>query len=214
MILMEYSMLNFIGDIASSSPAPGGGTVAAVTGAFAAGLGGMVCGLTIGNDKYPEAQNILPSVKATLDGARKRMAELADEDAAAFGGMVAAFKLPKDTIEEKAARSAAICAASLEATKVPLETAFRAVVIAEALVQTARYGNENTLSDCGTAIECARAAAEGAFMNVDINLPGVKNEDIINGLRQKRNELKKKADIFYGGAMEILKIKRGGCSGE
>jgi len=205
---MELSVRDFIVELASASPAPGGGTIAVVTGAFAAGLGSMVCGLTIGNDKYPEAQSILPAVREALDGTCKRMVELADEDTAAFNRVMAAFKLPKDTDKEKAIRSDAIQTANLEATKVPLESASCTVSVAEALIQVVRYGNENTLSDCGTAIECARASAEGAFMNVDINLPGVKDEVIAGELRKRRDELKNKADYFYNSAMELLKVKQ------
>jgi len=205
---MELSVRDFIAELASASPAPGGGTIAAVTGAFAAGLGSMVCGLTIGNDKYPEAQSVLPEVKEVLDKACKRMVELAEEDAAAFNRVMAAFKLPKDTDEEKTIRSDAIQTANLEATRVPLESASCIVSVTEALIQVVRYGNENTLSDCGTAIECAHAAAGGAFMNADINLPSVKDDVIAGELRQKLENLKKKADYFYCSAMELVKAKQ------
>jgi formiminotetrahydrofolate cyclodeaminase len=209
MILMDLSMRDFVNELASTSPAPGGGTVAAVTGAYAAGLGSMVCGLTIGNEKYPHSQVLLTELNKRLDETCARMVELADEDTAAFNKIMAAFKLPKSTTEEREQRSAAIRAATRYATEVPLETALCAVGVAEALIQVALSGNTNALSDCGTAIECARTAAESAFMNVDINLPGVGDEQAVKELSQKRADLQKKADCYYNGAMELVKLKQG-----
>lgn len=207
MKLMKMTVEDFAAELASDSPAPGGGTIGATAGAFAAGLGAMVCRLTIGNDKYPDAQAVLPTALEVLDGAKDKFIYLADADTDAFNKVMAAFKMPKGTEEEIALRKAAIAAGNLEATLVPLSTAETAVSTAEALVQVVRYGNTNALSDIGTGIECARTAAQAAFMNVAINLPSVKDGEKAKEIAAKRDDLVKKSAFFYESALSVLKEK-------
>ncbi len=206
-MLMDLSVKDFLSELASTSPAPGGGTIAALNGAMAAALGSMVCGLTIGNEKYPEAQNILPTAKELLEKLGMDFALLADEDTAAFNKVMAAYKLPKATEEEKTARRLAIQAANLEATNIPMKTAENAIAVAEALVQVARYGNQNAASDCGVALECAKAAATGALMNVSINLPSLKDTLLTEEYLKKKAELEKKMSYFYRCGMEEVEGK-------
>ncbi len=94
MKLMKMTVEDFAAELASDSPAPGGGTIGATAGAFAAGLGAMVCRLTIGNDKYPDAQAVLPTALEVLDGAKDKFIYLADADTDAFNKVMAAFKTP------------------------------------------------------------------------------------------------------------------------
>ncbi len=209
MILMKMTVEDFAAELASSSPAPGGGTIAATAGAFAAGLGAMVCRLTIGNDKYPEAQEVLPTALKVLDQAREKLIELADADTDAFNQVMAAFQMPKNTEQEKALRKEAIAAANLEATKIPMQTAETAVAVGEALVQVIRFGNTNALSDCGVGIECARTAAQGAFMNIAINLPSIKDPKLATEFTAKKEELAKCSAFFYESAISVLKEKLG-----
>jgi len=207
MILMKMTVEDFAAELASASPAPGGGTIAATAGAFAAGLGAMVCRLTIGNEKYPDAQEVLPTALNVLDQAKDTFIYLADADTDAFNKVMAAFQLPKDTEKEKSVRKEAIAAANLEATKIPMQTAETAVSVGEALVQVIRFGNSNALSDCGVAIECARTAAQGAFMNIAINLPSVKDPDLAMEFTAKKEELAKCSNFFYESAIAVLKEK-------
>lgn len=204
MKLMDKTVAAFVEELASSSPAPGGGTIAATTGAFAAGLGSMVCQLTLGNEKYPEAQELLPRVLDSLTQQKELLVSLADEDTEAFNQVMAAFKLPKSTDEEKAARKAAIGGANILATSVPLRTAEAAVRVAELLPYVLQHGNTNALSDCGVAIECAHTAAQGALMNVAINLPGVKDAEKAAGFRIQKEALQQRVEKHYRHGLDLL----------
>ena len=206
-MLMKMKVNEFVAELASSSPAPGGGTIAAVTGSFAAGLGAMVCQLTIGNAKYPDAQDILIEILPKLNVSWKRLVSLADEDTAAFNNVMAAFKLPKVTDEDKAVRKKAINQANLEATKIPMMTAEEAIGVLENLLFVVKYGNINALSDCGVAIECSKTAALGALMNVAINFPAIKSENDIAELSSKKAELESRLKNAYRVASDELKFK-------
>lgn len=206
-MLVKMKVDEFVEELASSSPAPGGGTISAVTGAFAAGLGAMVCGLTLGNPKYPDAQPFLPDVKEKLDALQKRFLELADEDTDAFNQVMAAYKLPKDTDEEKESRKAAIAQANIAAARVPMVTAESAVEVLHLLPEVITYGNVNTISDCGVAMECAHTAALGALMNVAINLPSIKDEKELRQLTDRKKALRKKLDSAYKSGVGVLALK-------
>ena len=206
-MLMNMQVHEFVNELASSSPAPGGGTIAAVSGAFGAGLAAMVCRLTIGNAKYPDSQEILPPVLEELDGHVARMVALADEDTEAFNQVMAAFRMPKETDEEKALRKTAIAAANLLATRIPMETATRTVEALEKMDTVIAYGNTNALSDCGVAVESLHTAVTGALMNVGINLPSVKDEEALEELTGQRDQLKKRLDTAVTGARKALAEK-------
>lgn len=207
MLLVQRSVEDFLTELASDSPAPGGGTIAALVGSFAAGLGMMACRLTIGNEKYPEAQAILPGILRVLEEARDKFLHLIDADTEAFNKVMSAFKMPKGTEEEIAARKTAIFSANLGATEIPLTTAEVAVTTGEALVQVVRYGNKNTLSDIGTAVECAHTAAQAAFMNIAINLPSLKNDPRALEIASRRDELTRLSTLYSEQALLELREK-------
>lgn len=173
----------FVGQLASSAPIPGGGSAAAVAAALAAGLVAMVAGLSTDRPTYAQ----FAATHARTGGAGRalatRLLELADEDAAAYGAFAAAMKLPRATDEERASRAAAIRAAAVTASEVPLLTleACRDVVVAsEAL---AGRSNRNAASDLAVASRLAEAAAHGAADNVMVNLPALGNEAQADALR-------------------------------
>lgn len=205
MLLMDMTVKGFVEELGSASPAPGGGTIAAVNGAFAAGLGTMVCQLTLRKPKNEEAPAHLEPAQRVLDEARARLLQYADDDTEAFNQVMEAFKLPKDTEEQVAVRKAAIAAANAQATTVPMLTAEKSVAVCEALGQVVRFANDNVMSDCGVALECAKTAATGALMNVAINLPGVKDEAQAAQFAEKLDALKKKRDFHYDSATAILR---------
>ncbi len=206
-MLVKMNVDAFVAELASSSPAPGGGTIAAVTGSFAAGLGNMVCGLTIGNSKYPEAQPFLPAVQKKLQDLQNEFLRLADEDTDAFNQVMAAFRLPKTTEEEIDARKEAIAKANIIAAQVPMRTAEAAVTVLELLPEVITYGNANALSDCGVATECARTACKGALMNVAINLPSIKDAEVHADLSQKKELIKEKMNAAYQNVVGVLALK-------
>lgn len=161
--------------LASPNPTPGGGTAAAIAGAMGTSLLMMVAGLAKSRNNLDDEKAALAGARAALEPMASRLMELADADTQAFNEVMAAYRLPKATDQDKAARTQAIQAALRGATEIPLET-LRAC--AEALTHSravAEYGNQSAESDVGVAIGLLKAAAEGAAANVLINLTGLKD---------------------------------------
>lgn len=162
--------------LASPDPTPGGGTAAALAGAMGTALLVMVAGLAKSKNNTDEEKAALATAKAAIEPITARLTQLADADTAAFNAVMAAYRLPKATDDDKAARSAAIQQALRGATEVPLDT-LRAC--ADALAHSksvADFGNASAESDVGVAIGLLKAAAAGAAANVRINLGGLKDE--------------------------------------
>ena len=157
----------FMDSVASAEPAPGGGTVAAVSGAMAAGLAAMVARLTIGRKKYVEVEAEMKQILEQAEELRGRLMKLADEDAAAYGGVMDAYGIPKDRADE---RKAAIQKAMLGAADVPMRTLEAARDVARLCVRAAEAGNVNARSDGGVGGMLAGASAKGAYYNVLINV--------------------------------------------
>ena len=176
MLLSDNTLKQFTGVLASDAPAPGGGSVAALNGALAAALVHMTGSLTIGKEKYKEFHD---EVKKIMDSAVKLQDKLlagVDEDTEAYNKVSAVFSMPKESPEEKAARSEAMQKALKGAADVPLKTMMAAhdcLKLAEAA-----HGkvNPSCISDIGNAVLCALAAIRGAWLNVKINLSGIKDE--------------------------------------
>ena len=167
--LLDLTVRDFLERVASTDPTPGGGSAAALAGALGAALAAMVCGMPKTRTGAAEERERLQAALATVQAARQRLQSLVDEDSAAFDAVMAAFRLPKASDEEKAARKQAIAAANLRATEVPLQTAESCLVVMAAAADAAGYGNPNALSDARTAAACARAGLLGAVENVRIN---------------------------------------------
>ena len=170
---MEMTVRDFQTALASSSPTPGGGTAAAISLGQASALTIMVCDLTMGKEKWQDGWSIAEKALASSVKIMSRAGELADEDSEAFDGVMASFKLPKDSEEEKNARRHAIRKATLGATEVPHETAKLALELLRHLPELASKGNANAVSDVGVAGLLASAACKGALFNVDINIAGL-----------------------------------------
>jgi glutamate formiminotransferase/formiminotetrahydrofolate cyclodeaminase len=167
--LANMSVTDFVEELASVSPAPGGGSVAALAGALAAGLAAMVPNLTVGKPGYGPVKREMNAIAAEAQVLKDQFLRAMDEDTAAFNRLMDCFGMPKDTAEQQAARSAAIRLATVEVTEVPLATLKRCVRTAELCREIANKGNRNALSDAGTGASMALACAEGAYYNVLIN---------------------------------------------
>lgn len=179
----------FADHVASSSPAPGGGSVAAAAGSLAAALSAMVCRLSIGKKKYADAREELEAVLVQAEDLRSRLAELVDEDSAAFNAVMAARKLPKDTAEEQTARRSAIEETTRGAALVPLAVMRAASDVLPLALVCARKGNVNSVSDAGVAAQMARAAIVGAGLNVKINLAGFADQAFCEEMTAQMREL-------------------------
>jgi methenyltetrahydrofolate cyclohydrolase len=156
--------------VGSDAPAPGGGAAAAMTASTAAALVEMVCSLTIGKPAFAEYEQHVTQVRDTARELRETALALADHDAAAFTALMAAYRLPRETNEHRAERTAAIQAASLRAATVPLEIAATAAGVAGLAAQLPGRSNPRVLSDVGVAAACADAAIVSAAINVEVNL--------------------------------------------
>jgi formiminotetrahydrofolate cyclodeaminase len=184
----------FLDGLASDSPTPGGGAVAALCGAAGAALIAMVCRLTIGREAYEEAESRMREYLAEADEARPAFLELGQRDAEAFDEVMAAFKLPKDDDRAKAERGQAIQRAYEGAARVPLEVAQRATMLLNVAVSTVEHGNVNAASDGLSAAHVLHAAALSAIANVAINAAGLKDDAVAGGLRSEAQAVAGRAD--------------------
>lgn len=174
--LVDMKVTDFTNLLSTDAPAPGGGSVAALCGALSGALSSMVGALTHGKKGYEDAFEGAEEIG--VEGQRLKDEFLADvdRDTEAFNRVMAAMRLPKTTDEDKAARAAAIDEANKEATLVPFNVLKRTMEASEIARRIATIGNKNSVSDAGVAALAARAAAEGAYLNVAINLPGINDE--------------------------------------
>ena len=185
MNLTDKSVANFLDELASNAPAPGGGSVAALSGALGAALVSMVCNLTLGKKGYEEVQGDIQDLLARSEALRQRLADLLEEDVKAYTGYSIAAKMPRSTDEEKAERSAAMLEALKVATDVPLSIAEAAVEVMDLCMPAAEKGNKWAVSDAGVAVLMAEAALRSAALNVLINLGTLKDEAFVADRRAK-----------------------------
>ena len=172
----DLSISAFNDALSSTEPTPGGGTAAAIAGAMGASLLMMVAGLQKTRGNTDQERATLAEARASLTSVRNRLLTLADTDSDAYNKVIAAFRLPKGTDQEKTARQQAIQLGTRAATEAPLEI-LRAVVEASAFARrVAQFGNQNAASDVRVAIELLEAAASGAGANIEINLTGLDDE--------------------------------------
>ncbi len=174
--LVRMDLRAFADELSMDSPAPGGGSVAAYCGALSAGLSSMVAALTVGKKGYERSWEELNRTAAQAQDLKDELIALVDKDTAAFNKVMEAHRLPRATEEQALLRDAALEEAMREATRIPFEVLKHGRTLAELAMTAAKKGNRNSLSDAGVAALTARAAAEGAFYNVLINLPGLKDE--------------------------------------
>jgi len=183
----------FLDRLASPTPTPGGGTAAAMSGATGAALVAMAARLTAGKKGFEDVEPRMHEIESAADAARAEFLDLAERDARSFDAVMAAYGLPKETDEDKAARSAAIQEAMVGAANVPLETARLAVDMLALAEEAARTGNPNLLSDAAAAAELLAASCRAAGWNVEINAQSIKDESIAASLRDEAQRLRDRA---------------------
>jgi formiminotetrahydrofolate cyclodeaminase len=173
--IKDKSVQFFIDEMASKAPTPGGGSAAAVMGAMAAALVGMVCNLTIGKPKYAEVEEDMQALLAKSEVLRQILTDLIKADVDAFNVLMATYSLPKDLEQDKLSRSIVIQAALQEATLVPLVCARACAEIIELSKIAADKGNVGVISDAGVAVVAAHGGLKSAALNVYINAAGLKD---------------------------------------
>ena len=192
-MLTELTVKDFLNKVAGSDPVPGGGSIAALNGALASALAAMVANLTIGKKKYAEVQEDMLAIAQEAEGLMTAFTTDIDRDSDAYDRVFACFKMPKDTDEEKAARSAAIQEATKYAAQVPLEVARRACALMPRIAEVARRGNQNAVTDACVAMLSARNAVLAALLNVRINLSSLKDQALVARLQAEADELEQQA---------------------
>lgn len=180
----EKTVSEFLDDLASRSPVPGGGSVAALAGALAAGLVSMVCSLTIGKEKYRDVEAEMSELLQRSEALRRRLVDLLEADTQVYSAVSAAYRLPRNTDEEKAKRSDAIQQALVKASQVPLQIAQASAEVMELSLPAAAKGNTAAVSDAGVAVLLAEAAMRGAALNVQINLASIKDQEFVREANQ------------------------------
>lgn len=179
----------FLDLLASSNPTPGGGGIAALAGALSAGLISMVCNLTVGKAKYADVQDEVKGLLARSEELRSRLHALVDEDARVYSQVMDTYKLPKDTEEQKQARSARIQDATIEASKVPLDIARECARVIDLAEPAALLTNVQAIGDVAMAAYIAEGALQGAVVNIDINLRSIKDRARVQALLDEANAL-------------------------
>jgi glutamate formiminotransferase/formiminotetrahydrofolate cyclodeaminase len=205
-LLASMKISRFLSELASNSPAPGGGSVAALSGGLGAALSSMVCNLTIGKDKYVDVQDDIKKILKKSEQLRKDLTQLIDEDTEAFNDVMKAFKMPKETEKQKKSRSGAIQEGYKTAAKVPLKTAKTCSEILDVAKVVADKGNVNSITDAAVSAIMAKAGVQGAILNVIINLGSIKDEKFVSKISSDLENLQKTVDKK---ASEILKIVEG-----
>ncbi len=205
--LVDLTCRIFADETASESPAPGGGSISAYLGALGASLAAMVANLSSHKAGWDDRWEEFSDWAVKGQQIKEDLLALVDEDTSAFNKVMDAFGLPKGTVEEKAARAAAIQDATKYATEVPFRTMERAFESFEVIRAMAEHGNPNSVSDAGVGALCARSAVLGAYLNVKINAAGLKDKDFTKDILARGVEIERKAVRMESEILEIVKSK-------
>lgn len=203
MTLLQVPITEFLDQLATKEPVPGGGSVAAVSGAMAAGLISMVCSLTLGKKKYAEVEDEIRGLMDRSESLRRELQELADADVEAFRRLSAAYKLPRETTADIAIRRDAIQKATRIATDVPLRAAQAAAAILPLCSPAAQKGNSAAVSDVGVAVLLAQAAVRSALLNVEINLNSLEDQFYV---RETRAEVAKLTATLHEDTEAVMAL--------
>jgi glutamate formiminotransferase/formiminotetrahydrofolate cyclodeaminase len=188
--LIDKNLRQFANELSMDSPAPGGGSTAALCGALSSSLTSMVSNLTVGKNEYENVQGKVIELAMAAQELKDEFLRAVDLDTVAFNKVMDTFRMKKKTEEQKKERNAAIQEATKEATLVPLDVLEKSIKALELAKEIATHGNKNSVSDAGVAGLTAQTAAEGAYYNVIINLPDIEDEDFTSEIKAKAESLK------------------------
>jgi methenyltetrahydrofolate cyclohydrolase len=204
---LSKSIGSFAELVAEGTPTPGGGSVSAYCGVLAASLGQMVCAITIGKPKYAAAVPRLKEIAAELERAGARLRELIAEDAASFEEVLAAYRKPKDTDEQKSERSVAIQQALQRAIAVPFETAERGLDALKLLREIGDIGTPNALSDVAVGAQLAQVAVKGASYNVVANLNSLTDREAAERIQGEMDSIIEESSKIVASVDEKMKTQ-------
>ncbi|MCH5228381.1 MAG: cyclodeaminase/cyclohydrolase family protein [Muribaculaceae bacterium] len=204
MKLQDLTLKEFLEKTYGKDPVPGGGSISALCGALAASLAEMVTALTIGRKKYADVEEEMLKYAPQMELARRNFLNFIDEDAEAYQMVFDAFKLPKETEEEKKIRHDEIQRTTLHAAMVPLKVAETAVGIMDVIFNIGSKGNRNAVTDACVAMMCARTAAWGAILNVRINLTSLDDENKVKELENRCMALHDEAQVKEAALLDTV----------
>ncbi len=192
-MLTRLPVTEYASQLASNQPAPGGGSAAGLVGALGAALGEMVANFTVGRKKYADVEEEVGAALARLASLREELLRLTDADAEAYRQVGAASSMPKETADEKSARAEAVEQALKAAAEVPRQIALRAAEVLDVLPVLLEKANQNLVSDVGVGARLAFAAVECGWLNVEINLGSMQDEQHIERLRTEMQDTVERA---------------------
>ena len=206
-MIKDKPVQTFLDDLASKASTPGGGSAAAIMGAMGAALVSMVANLTVGKKNYEAVDDEMQELLARSEQVREKLSNMIKADIDVFDQVMAAYGLPKDTDEDKAARSKSIQSALKEATDVPLACVGLCAEVIQLCKPMAEKGNTNVISDAGVAVLAANAALRSAALNVYINIGGIKDEEFANDRRQQLESMLAGKNELTEEVYELVKSK-------
>lgn len=206
---IDKPLRHFIDKLASKSPEPGGGSVAALTGALGAALVSMVANLTLGKEKYKDVQPQIEALLRESEKLRQNMQDLIQKDTEAYGALSGVYKMPKNTDPEKAARALKMQEALKKACQVPLEIGIKSLDVARLAQRAADIGNVAAVSDAGVAVLLAQACCQSAALNVKINVNSIKDEAYKKTTWSRMQETIKEVSSLEKTVMEVTYKKMG-----
>jgi formiminotetrahydrofolate cyclodeaminase len=202
--LFDNSFRKILAIAASDAPTPGGGSVSALVGALGVSMAAMVGNLTYGKSQYAAVEAEIKEITGRAYFIMSRLEKLMEDDIAAFGKFMSAYRLPKGTAEEKARRDEAIQKALQNATKSPLEIARTLLEALKITAQLSRIGNKMAISDAGVAANVCEAAVHAVLLNVDINLPMVSEADFAAKSQEERERIAGEARLLKEQAIAVV----------
>ncbi len=205
--LVSLSISHFLSELSSSSPAPGGGSVAALSGALGSALSSMVCNLSIGKDKYKDVEHELIKTLYSSKKLLNELTHLIDEDSKVFNDVMKAFKLPKETDVEKKNRRYEIQEGYKKAALVPIKTARLCISVLDVALVAAKKGNTNSITDAGVSAIMAKAGVESAVFNIKINLKSIEDQEFVKKTQKEIEDLIVKTEKKTEEILEIVKNK-------
>jgi glutamate formiminotransferase/formiminotetrahydrofolate cyclodeaminase len=206
-MLIDKKVSNFLNELASNSPTPGGGSVAALAGVLGVALISMVGNLTVGKKKYEDVEEEIKRIISSSEKLRYELSQLMEDDVKVFNNFMATYKMPKGTEDEKKVRAEKIQESLIKAAKIPLKVAYKCLDILSLSKEVAEKGNINVVSDAGVAVLMAEAALESAILNVKINLRMIKDEKVRAELSSSIKEILLKEKGQKEKVLEIVEGK-------
>jgi glutamate formiminotransferase/formiminotetrahydrofolate cyclodeaminase len=205
----DESRLSFPDELAAPTPTPGGGSAGAFAGAMGAALVAMVAGLTIGKKKYAEVEAEMQAVRVVAENLRAELTQAVEDDSAAFEILMGAYKLPKESEDQKKVREVAIVKATLNAAHIPLNVCEGAIKVMGLALKCARHGNLNAISDAASGFAMSRAALTAAGYNVKINIHSLEDKSVGEKMLGELAALETKANKLQAEFSTVM-VERGG----